>query len=125
MEQKKSRIEAQCAKFISLWYISPMNEMENMSNADPTGGSPGINTEENTLTNIDTDLDLKGLMCPMPLLKAKKALNELQPLQILRVQATDPGSVRDFSVFASQSGHILLSSTEEDGTFVYLIQKKV
>jgi TusA-related sulfurtransferase len=40
------------------------------------------------------------------------------------VQATDPGSVRDFSVFASQSGHTLLSSTEEDGTFVYLIQKK-
>ena len=124
MEQKKSRIEALCAKFVSLWYISPMNGMENMSNSGPTGKSPGINTEESTLSDIDKDLDLKGLMCPMPLLKAKKALNELQPLQILRVQATDPGSVRDFSVFASQSGHILLSSTEEGGTFVYLIQKK-
>lgn len=98
--------------------------MNNMSNANSTGGSLGVNTEKNTLANIDADLDLKGLMCPMPLLKAKKALNELQPLQILRVQATDPGSVRDFSVFASQSGHILLSSTEEDGTFTYFVQKK-
>lgn len=74
--------------------------------------------------NIEKDLDLKGLMCPMPLLKAKKALNELEPLQVLRVQATDPGSVRDFSVFTSQSGHKLMSSTEEDGVFIYLIQKK-
>ena len=74
--------------------------------------------------NIGKDLDLKGLMCPMPLLKAKKALNELEPLQVLRVQATDPGSVRDFSVFTSQSGHKLMSSTEEDGVFIYLIQKK-
>ena len=74
--------------------------------------------------NIEKDLDLKGLMCPMPLLKAKKALNELEPLQVLRVQATDPGSVRDFSVFTSQSGHKLMSSTEEDGIFIYLIQKK-
>ena len=74
--------------------------------------------------NIEKDLDLKGLMCTMPLLKAKKALNELEPLQVLRVQATDPGSVRDFSVFTSQSGHKLMSSTEEDGVFIYLIQKK-
>ena len=74
--------------------------------------------------NIEKDLDLKGLMCPMPLLKAKKALNELEPLQVLRVQATDPGSVRDFSVFTSKSGHKLMSSTEEDGVFIYLIQKK-
>ena len=74
--------------------------------------------------NIEKDLDLKGLMCPMPLLKAKKALNELEPLQVLRVQATDPGSVRDFSVFTSQSGHKLMSSAEEDGIFIYLIQKK-
>ena len=95
-----------------------------MSDANPTGGPPGTHSEKKTLDNISADLDLKGLMCPMPLLKAKKALNELQPLQILRVQATDPGSVRDFSVFASQSGHILLSSTEEGGIFTYQIQKK-
>ena len=95
-----------------------------MSDANTTGGPPGAHSEKKTLDNVNADLDLKGLMCPMPLLKAKKALNELQPLQILRVQATDPGSVRDFSVFASQSGHILLSSTEEGGIFTYQIQKK-
>ena len=95
-----------------------------MSDANPTGGLPGKHSERKTLDNVNADLDLKGLICPMPLLKAKKALNELQPLQILRVQATDPGSVRDFSVFASQSGHILLSSTKEGGIFTYQIQKK-
>jgi tRNA 2-thiouridine synthesizing protein A len=97
-----------------------MIKMDNMSNSNSIDATAGTNSEP----NVDTDLDLKGLMCPMPLLKAKKALNELQPLQILRVQATDPGSARDFSVFASQSGHKLMTSTEEDGIFTYLIQKK-
>ena len=120
MQQKKSRIAAQWAKFTSLWYISRMKKMDDMSNSNSTGATPVPNSE----LKVDTDLDLKGLMCPMPLLKAKKALNELQPLQILSVQATDPGSARDFSVFASQSGHKLMSSTEEDGIFTYLIQKK-
>ncbi len=71
-----------------------------------------------------TLLDVKGLQCPMPLLKAKKALNELAPGSLLRVQATDPGSVRDFEVFSRQSGHELLESVEEDGTFSYLLRKK-
>jgi tRNA 2-thiouridine synthesizing protein A len=69
-------------------------------------------------------LDVRGLNCPMPLLKAKKALNDLQPGSLLRVLATDPGSVRDFEVFSRQSGHALLESRQEDGTFVYLLRKK-
>jgi tRNA 2-thiouridine synthesizing protein A len=69
-------------------------------------------------------LDVRGLNCPMPLLKAKKALNDLQPASLLRVLATDPGSVRDFEVFSRQSGHALLESRQEDGTFVYLLRKK-
>jgi len=69
-------------------------------------------------------LDVKGLNCPMPLLKAKKTLNEMPAAAKLRVLATDPGSVRDFEVFARQSGNTLLEAGEEDGTFVYLIQKK-
>jgi TusA-related sulfurtransferase len=55
-------------------------------------------------------LDVRGLNCPMPLLKAKKALNELPAAALLRVLATDPGSVRDFEVFSRQSGHQLLES---------------
>ena len=61
-------------------------------------------------------LDVKGLNCPMPLLKAKKALNEMDPLEQLKVLATDPGSVRDFDVFTRQSGNSLLDSGELDGS---------
>ena len=69
-------------------------------------------------------LDVTGLNCPMPLLKAKKALNEMAARAQLKVLATDPGSVRDFEVFARQSGNALLESGENDGTYFYLIQKK-
>lgn len=69
-------------------------------------------------------LDVRGLNCPMPLLKAKKALNEIGPGALLRVLATDPGSVRDFEVFARQSGHALLESATTEGTYVYLLRKK-
>ena len=70
------------------------------------------------------ELDVTGLNCPMPLLKAKKALNEMQAQQRLRVRATDPGSVRDFEVFAKQSGNQLLESNQQDGIYSYLLQKK-
>lgn len=69
-------------------------------------------------------LDVTGLNCPMPLLKAKKALNELAPAGLLRVVATDPGSQRDFETFSRQSGHELLESRQEGDTYIYLIRKK-
>jgi len=69
-------------------------------------------------------LDATGLSCPMPLLKAKQMLNNLTGGALLRVIATDPGSVRDFEVFARQSGHALLESTSRDGRFEYLLRKK-
>ena len=69
-------------------------------------------------------LDATGLQCPMPLLKAKRALNAMQVGQQLRVLATDQGSVRDFRVFAEQSGHLLLDSTEADGIYNYLLEKR-
>ncbi|XOV84495.1 MAG: sulfurtransferase TusA family protein [bacterium] len=69
-------------------------------------------------------LDVKGMNCPMPLLKAKKALNEMDALARLKVLATDPGSVRDFEVFCQQSGHTLLQSEEIEGVYTYLLQKK-
>jgi tRNA 2-thiouridine synthesizing protein A len=69
-------------------------------------------------------VDAKGLNCPMPLLKAKKALNELSPGELVKVLATDPGSVRDFEVFSRQSGHALLESFREDDTYIYLLRKK-
>jgi tRNA 2-thiouridine synthesizing protein A len=69
-------------------------------------------------------LDVTGLNCPMPLLKAKKALNDMAPGAVLRVLATDPGSVRDFELFSHQSGNELLSAEEHSGTYVYLLRKK-
>ena len=73
---------------------------------------------------VDVSLDLQGLMCPMPLLKAKQALNGMRASQVLRVLATDPGSKRDFEVFTQQSGNTLLESVEDNGVFSYLIRKK-
>ena len=69
------------------------------------------------------EVDAKGLDCPMPLLKAKRALNAMQAGQRLRILATDQGSVRDFKVFAEQSGHQLLASDEADGVYIHLLQK--
>lgn len=76
----------------------------------------------NTVT-ITSSLDAKGLDCPLPLLKAKQALNKMAAGEILEVLATDVGSQRDFRVFAEQSGHELLLSEETDGTFRYLLQR--
>lgn len=69
-------------------------------------------------------LDVAGLNCPMPLLKAKKALNGLAAGALLKVIATDPASVRDFEVFARQSGNVLLESKQSDGRFEFLLRKK-
>ena len=69
------------------------------------------------------ELDARGLLCPMPLLQAKRALNAMTAGQRLQVLATDQGSVRDFRVFAEQSGHILLASDESGGVYRHLLQK--
>lgn len=69
------------------------------------------------------ELDTRGLICPMPLLHAKRALNAMAQGQRLQVFSTDQGSVRDFRVFADQSGHILLASDEADGVYRHLLQK--
>lgn len=71
----------------------------------------------------DAELDATGLSCPMPLLKAKQALNRLDVGETLCVRATDPGSERDFKVFARQSGHDLLSASREGDSFLYLLRK--
>ncbi len=70
------------------------------------------------------EVDATGLLCPMPLLKAKRALNAMAAGERLRVRATDQGSARDFQVFAEQSGHRLLASEEVDGMYVHVLQKQ-
>ncbi len=73
--------------------------------------------------SVPLRVDARGLACPMPLLKAKRALNGMEPGQRLEVIATDQGSVRDFEVFAHQSGHALLESGEHEGVYTYLLEK--
>ena len=73
--------------------------------------------------NIDVELDLSGLTCPLPLLKTKQALNKLEAGKVVKVVATDPGSERDFHVFADQSGTLLLDFQKRDGEFHYWLQK--
>ena len=68
-------------------------------------------------------LDTKGLKCPLPVLKARKAMRDVPAGGVLRVLATDPGAVNDFEHFCKTTGHHLLSSREEGGTFVFDIRK--
>lgn len=72
---------------------------------------------------VDRELDACGLRCPMPLLKAKQALRDLAEGQLLRVLATDAGSVRDFQAYAQLSGQELLAFSEQNAVFCYLLKK--
>jgi tRNA 2-thiouridine synthesizing protein A len=75
------------------------------------------------MANFDQELDASGLNCPLPILRAKKALAGLQAGRVLHVIATDPGSVKDFDAFAKQTGNELMESKEEGGKFHFLIKK--
>jgi len=73
---------------------------------------------------FDRELDVRGLNCPLPILRAKKVLGDLTAGQVLKVMATDPGSVKDMQAFSNQTGHPLLASTEEDKAFVFFLRKR-
>lgn len=70
------------------------------------------------------DLDARGLNCPLPILKTKKALADMETGQVLRVLATDPGALRDFQAFAKQTGNELLSHSEENKEYVFFMKRK-
>lgn len=72
---------------------------------------------------MTTILDTKGMNCPLPILKAKKAIKSLAAGEILQVLSTDPGSVKDFEAFCRSTGNELLETSEADGVFTYLIKK--
>ncbi len=73
--------------------------------------------------NFDIELDARGLNCPLPILRAKKLLNDLASGKVLKITATDPGSVKDFAAFAKQTGNALLASDESAGKYVFLLRK--
>jgi tRNA 2-thiouridine synthesizing protein A len=74
---------------------------------------------------FDKEVDATGLNCPLPILRCKKGLSELTSAQVLKVIATDPGSVKDFNAFCLQTGHELLQLDEENATFTFYIKKRV
>jgi tRNA 2-thiouridine synthesizing protein A len=74
--------------------------------------------------NIDVELDTRGLNCPLPILKAKKALTAMQSGQVLRVVSTDTGSLRDFAAFAKQTGNALLSQATEGSDFIHILKRR-
>ena len=74
--------------------------------------------------NIDVELDTRGLNCPLPILKAKKALSSMESGQTLRVVATDSGSVRDFQAFARQTGNELIDQQTAGSDFIHVMKRR-
>jgi tRNA 2-thiouridine synthesizing protein A len=74
--------------------------------------------------DIHKELDTRGLNCPLPILKAKKALADMQSGQLLKVVATDPGSTRDFQAFARQTGNELVAQSQAGEEFVHVLKRR-
>jgi tRNA 2-thiouridine synthesizing protein A len=72
---------------------------------------------------MDMELDTKGMNCPMPVLKAKKAMNQLENGQLLKIEATDPGATEDLKAFCRAGGHELIKSDQADGVFTFVLRK--
>ena len=74
--------------------------------------------------HIHKEIDTRGLNCPLPILKAKKALSDMQSGQLLKVVATDPGSTRDFQAFAKQTGNDLVEQKTVGADFIHVLRKR-
>ena len=75
------------------------------------------------MPDSNQELDARGLNCPLPILRAKKTLNGMAAGEVLKIMSTDPGSVRDFQAFATQTGNQLLDSSEVNGEFHFFLKK--
>jgi tRNA 2-thiouridine synthesizing protein A len=74
--------------------------------------------------NCDKELDVRGLNCPLPILRTKKSLADMNAGEVLKIMATDPGAVIDFEVFADQTGNELISLSELAGEFTFYMRKR-
>lgn len=88
-----------------------------MTTSDPGGQEQGLPTPY-------AEVDARGLNCPLPILRAKKALATLQSGQVLRVEATDPGSKQDFSAFCQQTGNALLAQIDREDVSIFFIRRR-
>src|SRR6476660_1171662 len=103
--QQKNYILVRCVKFAEIRYID-------------------FCAYYNEIMEFQKELDARGLNCPLPILKAKKALAEMATGEVLKIVATDSGSVRDFQAFAKQTGNALLSHSQNGYEFVFLMRRK-
>ncbi len=99
--------------------MAVMNTVTNLANP-----SMSTITLDSDVMEYQKDLDARGLNCPLPILKAKKALAEMQTGEVLRIVATDSGSVRDFQAFAKQTGNALLAHSQNGLEFTFLMRRK-
>jgi tRNA 2-thiouridine synthesizing protein A len=74
--------------------------------------------------DANKEIDTRGMNCPLPILKAKKALSEMQSGEILKVVATDPNSTRDFQAFSRQTGNELLEQTQSEAEYVHFLRRR-
>jgi tRNA 2-thiouridine synthesizing protein A len=74
--------------------------------------------------NIDKEIDTRGLNCPLPILKAKKALTDMQSGQLLKVVSTDNGSLRDFQAFSKQTGNELVEQQTVGGEYIHVLRRR-
>lgn len=74
--------------------------------------------------DFDKELDARGLNCPLPILRTKKSLSDMEQGQVLKIVATDPGSVKDFQAFAKQTGHVLVESGQNNNEFIFFLRHK-
>ena len=74
--------------------------------------------------NFDKEFNARGMSCPLPIVKTKKALVDMSSGQVLKVISTDTGSLKDMAAFAEQTGNPLLSTVEESGEYIFYVQKK-
>lgn len=75
------------------------------------------------MSDFNEELDARGLNCPLPILRCKKTINKMEAGQVLKIVATDPGSVKDFEAFCNQTGNELLDSSEAGDEFTFFIKK--
>ena len=74
--------------------------------------------------NIDKELDVRGLSCPLPILRARQALKAIEAGKVLKITSTDPGSLKDFEAFAVQTGNELLETRHSNGEYVFVLRKQ-
>lgn len=101
-----------------------MTEMSTVTVTNPANNSMSAITLDHDVMEYQKELDARGLNCPLPILKAKKALAEMATGEVLRIVATDSGSVRDFQAFAKQTGNALLAHSQNGLEFTFLLRRK-